>query len=67
MTYLKEVSQMNEPIRPMPVTIIDFDMPVWSMMVFMLKLAIAAIPAACIIAFMVAVIGGIFASFATHH
>jgi hypothetical protein len=42
---------MDEPpVKLTPVTIVDFDMPIWSMMSFMIKLAIAAIPAAFIIA-----------------
>jgi hypothetical protein len=32
----------------MRVVVVDFDMPIWSMVVFMLKWAIASIPAAVI-------------------
>jgi hypothetical protein len=42
---------MDEPpVKPIPATIVDFDMPIGSMMMFMVKLAIAAVPAAFIVA-----------------
>lgn len=49
-----ENSQANE------VNIVDIRMPFWSMVVFMVKAAIAAIPAFIILAFALSVIGMVF-------
>lgn len=57
---------MDEPTKPTPVTIVDFDMPIWSMTVFLVKLAIAAIPAAIIIAIAYAGIVGMFIALGRH-
>jgi hypothetical protein len=45
---------MNEPTQPSPipparVTVVDFDMPFWSIVLLLVKWAIAAIPAALIL------------------
>jgi len=42
------------------VTVRDFDMPFWSMVGFMLKWAIAAIPAAVIFALLAALLASVF-------
>lgn len=57
---------MDEPVKPTPVIIIDFDMPISSMMMFMIKLAIAAIPAALIIAIGYAAIVFTFVTLSRH-
>ena len=52
------------------VTIVDIKMPFWSMVVFMVKAAIAAIPAFIILsvigAIMMAVFGGVWFGFSQH-
>lgn len=50
-------SQNNE------VTVVDIKMPFWSMVVFMVKWAIASIPAILILAVLVVVIAGLFGGF----
>ena len=52
---------MSEPIETQKVTITDFDMPFWSLICFMVKLAICAIPAIIIISLLYAFFGMIVA------
>lgn len=56
---------MSVDTQPAPsdqrVTVTDIDMPFWSMVSFMLKLALAAVPAILILAFLFSVIGGTLA------
>ena len=42
------------------VVVIDVRMPFWSMVIFMVKWSIAAIPAILILVVLLAIIGGIF-------
>jgi hypothetical protein len=55
---------MEEPTKPtkmvMPVVVVDVDMSMWSMIVFLVRLAIAAIPAAIIIAIVYGLGWGLF-------
>ena len=44
------------------VSIVDIKMPFWSMIVFMVKAAIASIPAIIILAIISAILGAIFGS-----
>lgn len=53
---------MTQPPEPQPVRIIDFDMPFGSMVGFMVKWAIAAIPAFLLLAFVAFGIGLLFSS-----
>ena len=46
------------------VNIVDIKMPFWSMVVFMVKAAIASIPAIIILAIIFAILGAIFGSIA---
>lgn len=50
------------------VTVVDIEMPFWSMVIFLVKLAIAAIPAMIILwvlgVFFTRLLGGIFGGFA---
>jgi hypothetical protein len=59
--------QPNEPQPRTKVIITDFDMPFTSVMLFMIKMAIAAIPAAFVIALIYAGIIGVFASLGSLH
>lgn len=56
--------------RAQPVVITDFEMPFWSLVIFLVKLAVAAIPAIVILAVMgailTAVLGGIFGGLHGH-
>ena len=49
------------------VVVVDIKMPFWSMVVFMVKLALASIPAAIILAIIyliaAAILGGLFGAF----
>jgi len=60
-----------EPNDTNKVTIIDIQMPFWSMVVFMVKAAIAAIPAFIILsilgAIFTALFGSLFGGFTTWH
>lgn len=56
-----------QPVKPTKVIITDFDMPFTSVMLFMIKMAIAAIPAAFVIALAYAGIIGVFASLGSLH
>ena len=42
------------------VSIVDIKMPFWSMVVFMVKAALASIPAVIILAFIFSILSGIF-------
>lgn len=46
---------------PQPIVVTDIHMPFWSMVIFLVKLAIAAIPAILILAVLGAVLSGVFA------
>lgn len=48
-----------------PVVVVDIQMRFWSMMVFMVKWMLAAIPAVIIFCAIIAIIGGVFGSFLT--
>jgi hypothetical protein len=52
----------SPPSEPSPVRIVDVRMPFGSMVVFMVKWAIAAIPAIIILAIISAVVVGIFSA-----
>ena len=63
--------QRKHPLqRPQEVSIVDIRMPFWSMVVFMVKLSLAAIPAFIILAVIyvaaIAVFGGIIAGLMHH-
>lgn len=47
----------SQSTGPWPVTVTDIDMPFWSMVGFMIKWAIASIPAALILFGVVAAVG----------
>ena len=49
--------------NPVKVIVTDFEMSFWSMVFFMVKFAIAAIPAAIILVGTVTFVTGIFATF----
>ena len=49
------------PTAPAHVTVVDIQMPFGSMVTFMIKWALAAIPAILILAILGAVVGGVFA------
>lgn len=55
--------QTTQP-APNRVTVTDIDMPFGSMIVFMVKWALAAIPALLILGVMAALIGGLLGAFA---
>jgi hypothetical protein len=63
---------MNEEKTPtaQPIVVTDIHMPFWSMVVFLVKLALAAIPAIVILTILGAifygVIGGLFGTTHTH-
>jgi hypothetical protein len=52
-----------------PVLVIGFDMPFWPLVRFLIKIAIASIPAGIVIAFFYVVLGWIYGAIllATHH
>jgi hypothetical protein len=62
------MSEITQGAQPIVVT--DIHMPFWSMVVFLVKLAIAAIPAILILSILGAILGaifsGIFAGFHGH-
>jgi hypothetical protein len=63
--------QRQHPLlRPQEVSIVDIRMPFWSMVVFMVKLSLAAIPAFIILAVIyvaaIAVFGGIITGLMHH-
>jgi hypothetical protein len=51
---------MPEPSAPIEARIVDFKMPFWSMVVFLVKLSIAAIPAIIILSIVGALIFAVF-------
>jgi hypothetical protein len=53
----------NEVATTSAVKISDINMPFWSMVVFMVKWAIASIPAILILMFLFAIFGGLIGSF----
>ncbi len=52
-----------------PVVVVGFDMPFWPLVRFLVKIAIASIPAGIVIAFIYTVLGWIYGALllATHH
>jgi hypothetical protein len=52
-----------------PVVVIGFDMPFWPLVRFLIKIAIASIPAGIVIAFLYMLLGWIYGAIviATHH
>jgi hypothetical protein len=52
-----------------PVVVIGFDMPFWPLVTFLIKIAIASIPAGIVIALFYVVLGWIYGAIllATHH
>jgi hypothetical protein len=56
-------------ISATPVVVIGFDMPFWPLVRFLVKIAIASIPAGIVIAFIYLVLGWIYGAIllATHH
>jgi hypothetical protein len=52
-----------------PVVVIGFDMPFWPLVRFLIKIAIASLPAGIVIAFIYMVAGWIYGTIrlATHH
>jgi hypothetical protein len=54
---------------PSPVVVVGFDMPFWPLVRFLIKIAIASIPAGIVIAFFYMVLGWIYGAIliATHH
>jgi len=52
-----------------PVVVVGFDMPFWPLVRFLIKIAIASIPAGIVIAFLYMVLGWIYGAIliATHH
>lgn len=57
---------MDEKTKPAEVVVVDIEMPFTSMMVFLIKLAFAAIPAGFIIALGYTIIIGILAGVVGH-
>ena len=57
----------DDPVTP--VVVVGFDMPFWTMVRFLIKLAIASIPAGIVVALIYVVIGWIWGAIllATHH
>jgi hypothetical protein len=56
-------------ISPSPVVVVGFDMPFWPLVGFLVKIALASIPAGIIIAFLYMFVGWIYGAIlvATHH
>jgi hypothetical protein len=52
--------QGPRPIVAQPVVVTDVDMPFFSMMTFMIKWALASIPAMCILSFLFGIVGVVF-------
>ncbi len=52
-----------------PVVVVGFDMPFWPLVRFLIKIAIASIPAGIVVAFIYVVLGWIYGAIllATHH
>lgn len=50
-----------------PVSVVDFDIPFWSMVRFLIKFAIAAIPAAVILTAITSIVFGILSAIFSHH
>jgi hypothetical protein len=65
--YNEITGEMVKDRPRVPVTVHDIDMPFWSLVVFLVKLAFAAIPAAIIVTVVVvvvtAIVGGAIGSF----
>lgn len=57
---------MEEKAKPIEAVIVDIDVPWGSLIVFLIKLALAAIPAGIIIALSFAFLGAIFAGISGH-
>jgi hypothetical protein len=60
----------DQPVSPVtPVVVTGFDMPFWPLVRFLVKLAIASIPAGIVIAIFYAVLGLVWGAIlvATHH
>jgi hypothetical protein len=60
-------SSEPQPVKPTKVIITDFNMPFTSVMMFMIKMAFAAIPAAFVIALAYAAIIAVFAGLGSPH
>jgi hypothetical protein len=60
---------MSQISPPTPVVVVGFDMPFWRLVRFLVKIAIASIPAGIIIALIYIVVGWIYGIIlvATHH
>ncbi len=60
---------MSEGSSATSVVVVGFDMPFWTMVRFLIKLAIASVPAGIVIALIYVVIGWIWGALllATHH
>ncbi len=61
------MSEISTPASP--VVVVGFDMPFWPLVRFLIKIAIASIPAGIVIAFLYMVLGWIYGAIlvATHH
>jgi len=57
---------MNAPDKQ-PVSVVDFDIPFWSMVRFLIKFAFAAIPAAVILTAISSIVFGILSAIFSHH
>jgi hypothetical protein len=58
-----DTNTVNQESATSIVKISDINMPFWSMVVFMVKWAIASIPAILILMFLFAIFGGLIGSF----
>ena len=56
---------MDTPARQ-PVSVVDFDIPFWSMVRFLIKFAIAAIPATIILAIISALVFAVLSAMVHH-
>jgi hypothetical protein len=68
-TRTKGAVLMSQISAPTPVVVVGFDMPFWRLVTFLVKIAIASIPAGIIIAFLYMLVGWIYGILlvATHH
>jgi hypothetical protein len=56
--HCERIRSENQP-KALAVTVTDITMPFWSMVIFMVKLALASIPAIIILMFIFSLIGGV--------
>jgi hypothetical protein len=60
---------MSQVPAASPVVVVGFDMPFWPLVRFLIKIAIASLPAGIVIAFFYMLVGWIYGAIlvATHH